>query len=79
MKWAAYLLFGLIIAAFIAVIIYWIIEKSKGHPILSDEPHLTKKQLIKYYKIQKKADEKRKAKEARKSLRSNGCCCNSEK
>ncbi len=77
MEWAGYLVFALIIAAFIGVIIYWIIEKSKGHPILSDEPHLTKKQLLKYYKIQKKADEKRKAKEAEKS---HCCgCCNSEK
>lgn len=77
MEWAGYLVFTLIMIGFIAVIIYWILEKRKGHSILSDEPHLTKKQLVKYYKIQKKADEKRKAKEARKS---HCCgCCNIEK
>lgn len=73
MEWAGYLVFTLMMIGFVAVIIYWILEKRKGHSILSDEPHLTKKQLVKYYRIQKKADEKRKAKEARKH-RCCGCC-----
>ncbi len=66
MEWAGYLVFALIIVAFFAVIIYWIVEKSKGHSILSDEPHLTKKDLVRLYKIQKKADQKKKAKESKK-------------
>ncbi len=74
MEWAGYVVFAMVILAFIGVIIYFIIEKRKGHPILSDEPHLTKKELIKLYKIQKKADEKRKAKEAKKCHQCSGCC-----
>lgn len=68
MEWIAYLIFALIMIGFIGVIIYFISEKKKGHSILNDEPHLSGKDLIRLYKIQKKAEEKRKAKEARKSL-----------
>ena len=71
MAWAGYLVFTLIIVAFFAVIIYGIVEKSKGHSILSDEPHLTKKDLVRLYKIKKKADEKKKVKEEKK------CSCSS--
>lgn len=63
MQWVGYLVFGLIMAGFLAVIIYSIMEKKKGHSILADEPHLSSKSLIRLYKIRKKAEEKRKAKE----------------
>lgn len=63
MEWIGYLIFGLIMAGFVAVIVYFILEKRKGHSILADEPHLSSKTLIRLYKIRKKSEEKRKAKE----------------
>lgn len=70
MEWVGYLIFGLILFGLFLVIIYWINEKRKGHRILDDEPHLSKKDLVKLYKIQKKADQKRKAKEEKKARKS---------
>lgn len=70
MEWVGYLIFGLILFGLLSVIIYWINEKRKGHRILDDEPHLSKKDLVKLYKIQKKADQKRKAKEEKKARKS---------
>ncbi len=67
MEWVGYTIFGLILFGLLLVIIYWINEKRKGHRILDDEPHLSKKDLVRLYKIQKKADAKRKAKEEKKS------------
>ncbi len=70
MEWVGYLIFGLILFGLLLVIIYWINEKRKGHRILDDEPHLSKKDLVKLYKIQKKADQKRKVKEEKKAQKS---------
>ncbi len=66
MEWVGYAIFGFILFCFLLVILYWISEKKKGHRILSDEPHLNKKDLLRLYQIQKRADLKRKAKKERK-------------
>lgn len=68
MEWVGYLVFALIMCAFIGILIYFALEKKKGHSILADEPHLSSKDLVRLYKIRKRTEEKRKAKEAKKSL-----------
>ena len=65
--WIPYLIFALVLLGFVGVILYWINEKRKGHSILSDEPHMTSKQLVRDYRLRKEAEAKRLAKAQRKA------------
>lgn len=71
MEWIAYLVFALVLLALLFVFAYWISEKRKGHRILDDEPHLSGKDLVRLYKIQKRAEKKRKAKALKKEQKQN--------
>jgi len=63
MAWYVYLIIVLAVLGFLAVLAYWIYLKRHGRRILEEDCHLSGKDLVRLYKIQKKAEAKEKAKE----------------
>ena len=53
-----YILLGLTLAGFVAVIIHWINIKRKGGKILEDSCKVSGKSLVKLYHLQKEREEK---------------------
>ena len=68
MAWYVYLIIVLAVLGFLAVLAYWIHLKRHGRRILEEDCRLSGKDLVRLYKIQKKAKAIEKAKETDSSL-----------
>ena len=71
MAWYVYLLLSIFFLGFIGVMIYWISLKRHGRKILDDECHMSGKDLVRLYRIRKKAEMKAKARTASNSSSEN--------